>query len=136
MTSALVYSKLRSMMVSIIEIRITHRVLCQSDDDCQLYTFVNGVTGVCEGTVNIEAIPSLSSLLELEELSVDEFDHSLKNGDLSDVVVIQIDIIELNSSSLLDEAVLEDTKAALIARSWSSILKDPHDHYYSLVKNL
>ena len=101
-----------------------------------MYTFVNGVTGVCEGTVNIEAIPSLSSLLELEEFSVDEFDHSLKNGDLSDVVVIQIDIIELNSSSPLDEAVLEDTKAALSARSWSSILKDPHDHYYSLVKNL
>ena len=60
--------------------------------------------------LSFEAIPSLSSLLELEELSVDEYDHSLKNGDLSEVVVIRHDIIELNSSSLLDEAVLDDTR--------------------------
>ena len=43
-------------------------------------------------------------------------------------------IIELNSSSLLDEAVLEDIKAALGVRSESSIFKDPHDPSYSLVK--
>ena len=84
--------------------------------------------------ISLEAIPSLSSLLELEELSVNEFDNSLKNGHLSEVVVIRPDIIELNSSSLLDEAVLEDTKAALSARSGLSILKDPHDPFYSLVK--
>ena len=97
--------------------------MSQSDDDCHLYTRVNGVTGACDGKISLEAIPSLSSLLELEELSVDKFDQSLKNGNLSEVVVIRPDIIELNSSSLLDEAVLEDTKAALSARSGSSIFK-------------
>ena len=58
------------------------------------------MTVACDGTISLEAIPSLSSLLELEELSVDEFDHSLNNGDISDAVVIRPDTIELNSSSL------------------------------------
>ena len=108
--------------------------MSQSDDDYQLYTLFSGVTGACDDAINPEAIPSLSSLLKLEELSVHEFDHSLKNGDPSEVVVIRPDIMDLNSSSLLDEAVLDDTKASLIARSGSSILKDPHDPFYSLVK--
>ena len=104
------------MMVSIREIQITACAVSQSDE-YQLYTLVNGVTGACDGKISLEAIPSLSSLLEIETLSVDEFDHSMKNGDLSEVVVIRPDIIELNSSSLLDEVVLEDTKAVLSALS-------------------
>ena len=58
-----------------IDQRDTNHTSCavsQSDDDYQLYTLVNGVTGACDGTISLEAIPSLSSLLELEELSVDE----------------------------------------------------------------
>ena len=66
----------------------TSCAVSQSDDDCQMYTLRNGVTGACDGKTSLEAIPSLSLLLELEELSADEFDHSLKNGDLSEVVVI------------------------------------------------
>ena len=82
-----------------------------------------------DGTISLGAISSLSSLLELEVSPVDEFDHPLKNRNLSEVAVIRPDIIELNSTSLLDEAVLGDTKAALSARSGSSILKDPHDPF-------
>ena len=81
--------------------------------------------------ISLEAIPSLSSLLELEELSVNEFDNSLKNGHLSEVVVIRPDVIELNSSSLLDEAVLEDTNAALSVRCETSILKNSQDPFNS-----
>ena len=63
-----------------IDQRDTNHTSCavsQSDDDCQLYILVNGVTGACDGTISLEAIPSFSSLFELEE-----FDYSLKNGDL------------------------------------------------------
>ena len=61
-----------------IDQRDTNHIACsvaQSNDDCQLYTLFNGVTGAYDGTISLAAIPSLSSLLEPEELSVDEFDH-------------------------------------------------------------
>ena len=52
-----------------IDQRDTNHTSCavsRSDDDCHLYTLVNGVTGACDGTIILKAIPSLTSLLELE----------------------------------------------------------------------
>ena len=64
------------------------RPVSKTDDDYQLYLLVTRVTFACNGTLSLGDIPSLSSLLELEELPVDEFDRSSNNGDLSEVVVI------------------------------------------------
>ena len=59
--------------------------------------------------------------------------NALKAGEIAEVVVLRPED-ELNSSSLLDKAVLEDTKQALNARSGSQIMKDPSDPYFPLLK--
>ena len=51
---------------------------------------------------------------------------TLKADDLFEVEVLRPEL-ELCSSSLIDEAILGETKAALNARSGSSILKNPSD---------
>ena len=102
------------------------------DDSEQLHTLVNGVTGVVEGKVSLAALPSLDTLLELDEMYMDEFHQALLADESSEVVILRPEC-ELYSSSFIDEAVLGEIKAALNNRSGSSILKNSSDLYYPLV---
>ncbi|GMF44474.1 unnamed protein product [Phytophthora fragariaefolia] len=86
-----------------------------------------------DGDINLGAVPTLAALLELDEISFDDFVEALQAGELAEVVVIRPKE-ELNSSSLLDEAVLEDAKKALNARSGSEILKNPSDPFYPVIR--
>ena len=97
------------------------------------YTLVNGMTGHLDGSISLETLPYLDTLFDLDVISNGEFSQALKAGELFDLVVIR-PYVELNSSSLLDELVLDDTKATRGARSKSSILKNPMDLFYTLVK--
>ena len=76
--------------------------------------------GGVDGKVILADLPSLDALLERDEMYMDEFHQALTVGDQSEVVVLRPEL-ELCSSFLLDEAVLDETKAALNPRSGSSI---------------
>ena len=104
--------------------RLKASLMSLSGTSDQLYTLGDGVTGHVNGEVCLAALLSLKSLLELDEMSVDEFSQASKSGYSSDMVVLGPDN-ELNSSSLLDDTVIDSTKAALSARSESSFLKNP-----------
>ncbi|GMF54573.1 unnamed protein product [Phytophthora fragariaefolia] len=86
-----------------------------------------------DGDVNLGAVSTLAALLELDGMSFDEFGEALQAGELAEVVVIRPEE-ELNSSSLLDEAVLADAKKVLNARSGSEILKNPSDPFYPVIR--
>ncbi|GMF53880.1 unnamed protein product [Phytophthora fragariaefolia] len=102
-------------------------------DNEQLYALVNGVTGDVDGDVNLGTVPTLAALLELDEMSFDKFGEALQAGELAEVVVIRPEK-ELNSSSLLDEACLEDARKVLNACSGSEILKNPSDPFYPVIR--
>ncbi|GMF54802.1 unnamed protein product [Phytophthora fragariaefolia] len=69
----------------------------------------------------------------LDEMSFDEFGEALQADELAEVVHIRPEE-ELNSSSIRDEAVLEDAKKALNARSGPVILKNPSDPFYPIIR--
>ncbi|KAG2775206.1 hypothetical protein Pcac1_g14229 [Phytophthora cactorum] len=103
--------------------------------DCskQLYTLVNGVTGEVDGDISLDSLAAVNALLELDEMSIADLGDFLNVGDLAEVVVIRSEE-ELDSSPVVDEAILEDTKKAVSARSRLAILKDPSDPFYPVLQ--
>ncbi|KAG3009631.1 hypothetical protein PC121_g11717 [Phytophthora cactorum] len=114
-------------MTSITSDKVSNVTRSEDPRECseQLYTLVNGVTGNVDGDISLDSLPAVDALLE--------FDEALKAGDFAEMVVIRPEE-KLNSSSVVDEAVLEDTKRVLSAISWSAILKDLLDSFYHVVK--
>ena len=91
------------------------------------------MTGGVDDKVSLANLPSLDTLLDLDEMSMNELHQALKADGLSAILVLRPEL-ELCSSFLINEAVLDETKAALNARSGSFILKIPSDPYYPLIK--
>ncbi|KAG2799200.1 hypothetical protein PC116_g25122 [Phytophthora cactorum] len=86
--------------------------------------------------IHLEPLPEVSELLNLEEMAVDDFLVDLKAGEIAEVMLLKPETTpeELNSSSVLDEDVLEEMKKRREARLGSEILKNPKDPVYPLVK--
>ncbi|GMF49771.1 unnamed protein product [Phytophthora fragariaefolia] len=83
--------------------------------------------------VRLEALPEVAELLNLEEMSLDDFLADFKAGE---IVLLRPDTTpeELNSSSVMDEDVLEEFRKPRASRLGSEILKNPKDAVYPLMK--
>jgi hypothetical protein len=101
-----------------------------------LSELVDAITGERKPQL-LTPTPTLSELLELEELSYVEFLESLKAGELEDLVLLhrEYESVDLNSPSVMDPDVVEEERVSKIQRRYgAAILKDPSDPYYPLLK--
>ncbi|POM75621.1 Pol protein [Phytophthora palmivora] len=74
-------------------------------------------------------------MLNLEELSMKDFLVELKAGEIAEMMLLKPDTSpeDLNSSSVMDEDVLEGFTKQRATRLGSEILKNPEDSVYPLV---
>ncbi|KAG2970214.1 hypothetical protein PC120_g26606 [Phytophthora cactorum] len=104
----------------------------------ECYHIFDGMTGrpVKAAGIHLEPLPEVSKLLALEKMAVDDFLADLKAGEIAEVVLLKPETTpeELNSSSVLDEDVLEEMKKRREALFGSEVLKNPKDQVYPLVK--
>ncbi|POM74468.1 Pol protein [Phytophthora palmivora] len=102
------------------------------------YHVFDGVSGrqVKAGAVQLEALPEVSALLNLEELSLKDFLAELKAGEIAEMVLLKPETSpeDLNPSSVIEEDVLEGFTKQRATRLGSEILKNPEDPVYPLVK--
>lgn len=89
---------------------VASTMTCENSHNSEvLYIPVHGTTGNSKKDVSLPAMPSVNALLKLNEMSFAEFGNSLKAGEIAEVVVLRPED-ELNSYSLSNTSVLEDTK--------------------------
>ncbi|POM62241.1 Pol protein, partial [Phytophthora palmivora] len=105
------------------------------EEQCHVFDGVSGRQGKADA-VHLEALPEVSALLNLEELSMKDFLAELKAGAIAEMVLLKPETSpeDLNSSSVMDEDVLEGFTKQRATRLGSEILKNPEDPVYSLVK--
>ncbi|POM75738.1 Pol protein, partial [Phytophthora palmivora] len=95
------------------------------EEQCHVF---DGVSG--------RQVKEVSALLNLEELSMKDFLAELKAGEIAEMVLLKPETSpeDLNSSSVMDEDVLEGFTKQRATRLGSEILKNPEDPVYPLVK--
>ncbi|POM80608.1 Pol protein [Phytophthora palmivora] len=105
------------------------------EEQCHVFDGVSG-RQVKAGAVYPEALPEVSALLNLEELSMKDFLAELKAGEIAEMVLLKRETSpeDMNSSSVMDEDVLEGFLKQRVTRLGSEILKKPEDPVYPLVK--
>ncbi|POM65307.1 Pol protein, partial [Phytophthora palmivora] len=105
------------------------------EEQCHVFDGVSG-RQVKAGAVHLEVLPEVSALLNLEELSMKDFLAELKAGEIAEMVLLKPETSpeDLNSSSVMDEDVLEGFTKQRATRLGSEILKNPEDPVYPLVK--
>ncbi|POM80928.1 Reverse transcriptase-rnase h-integrase [Phytophthora palmivora] len=105
------------------------------EEQCHVFDGTSG-RQVKAGAVHLEALPEVSALLNLEELSMKDFLAELKAGETAEMVLLKPETSPeyLNSSSVMDEDVLEGFTKRRATRLGSDILKNPEDPVYPLVK--
>ncbi|POM66727.1 Gag protein [Phytophthora palmivora] len=95
----------------------------------------NKVSSTACPAIHLGALPEVSALLNLEELSMKNVLVELKAGYISEIALLlpEISPEDLNSSSIMDEDVPEGFTKQRSTRLGSEILKNPVDPVYPLV---
>ncbi|POM79896.1 Pol protein, partial [Phytophthora palmivora] len=104
------------------------------EEQCHVFDGVSG-RQVKAGAVHLKALPEVSALLNLEELSMKNFLAELKAEEIAEMVLLKPETSpeDLNSSSVMDEDVLDGFTKQRATRLGYEILKNPEDPVYPLV---
>ncbi|POM60117.1 Gag protein [Phytophthora palmivora] len=105
------------------------------EKQCHVFDGMSG-RQIKAGAVHLEALPELSALLNLEELPMKDVLAAFKAGEIAEMVLLKPGTSpeDLNSSSVMDEDVLEGFTKQRATRMGSEILKNPEAPVYPLVR--